>query len=309
MGSSFFLKETFDSLRRNWVMTIASVLTVFISMFILGAVLVIDDNLNQGATSLKNRVLIEVFIRDPDDGGTPDKVQALEAKIAGMPEVKSFIYISKDQALEEFKKKLGPDAEAILANLTTNPLPASYRIYVTNADLVDKVAERFFDDPTVQNTPGTHDGVSYAKETVRKMLGTINLVEKGMWVVTGIFSLAAILLISTTVRLSIFSRRREIEIMQLVGATRWFIRWPFVLEGFFTGCLGSLLAAASVWGLNWFVVNWVKSSNLEFIDPRVYHAWFQSGSWPLGIVPTLAIIGTVLGGAGSFAALRRYLHV
>jgi cell division transport system permease protein len=309
MGFRFFLGETLDSLRRNWVMTIASVLTVFISMAILGAVLVINENLDQGATSLKNRVLIEVFIRDAEEGGTPDKVKALADKIAAMPEVKSYTYISKDQALEEFKKKLGADAPAILNNLTTNPLPASYRIYVKNADQVDSVAGRFFNDPVVDNDPGTHNGVKYARETVRKMLGTINLVEKGMWVITAVFSVAAILLISTTVRLSIFSRRREIEIMQLVGATKWFIRWPFVLEGFFTGLLGSLLAAAGVWGLNWFVVNWVSSSNLEFIKPVVYGAWFQSGAWPVGLVPTLALIGAVLGAAGSAVALRRYLHV
>jgi cell division transport system permease protein len=309
MKFRFFLGETFESLRRNWVMTIASVLTVFISMAILGAVLVINENLDQGATSLKNRVLIEVFILDEDEGGTPEKVKALSDRIADMPEVKTFTYISKDQALEEFRKKLGADADAILNNLTTNPLPASYRIYVNDADQVDTVAARFFDDPVVDNDPGTHNGVRYAKETVRKMLGTINLVEKGMWVVTGVFSVAAVLLISTTVRLSIFSRRREIEIMQLVGATKWFIRWPFVLEGFFTGCLGSLLAAGAVWGLNWFVVNWVTNSNLEFIKPVIYGAWFQGGAWPLGMVPTLALLGAVLGAVGSAVALRRYLHV
>ena len=79
------------------------------------------------------------------------------------------------------------------------------------------------------------------------MLGTISLIEKGMWVTTGIFAVAAVLLICTTVRLSIFARRREVEIMHLVGATNWFIRWPFVLEGFFTGLSASLLAAAFVW--------------------------------------------------------------
>ena len=306
MRPSFFLAEAFESLRRNWVMTIASVLTVFISMSILGMVLVIDRNLDQGATSLKNRVLIEVFISDE---ATAEQVGQLEQKIAGMSEVKSFTYISKDQALKEFREKLGPDADQILNNLPTNPLPASYRIYVKKADQVDTVAKRFFDDPAVDNTPNTHDGVRYARETVRKMLGTINLIEKGMWVVTAIFAVAAVLLISTTVRLSIFARRREIEIMQLVGATNWFIRWPFVLEGFFTGCLGSLLAAGAVWGFNWFVSNWVNSSDLKFLDPAVYPAWLQSGSYPLGMVPTLALLGAVLGSVGSGLALRRYLRV
>ena len=101
------------------------------------------------------------------------------------------------------------------------------------------------------------------------MLGTISFVEKAMWAVTIVFSIAAVLLISTTVRLSIFARRREIEIMQLVGATRWFIRWPFILEGFFTGLVGSLLAAFTVWGLNFFVNDWIEKS-LDFLDPAAY---------------------------------------
>jgi len=225
---NFFLSEALSSLRRNWVMTVAAVLTVFISMAILGLVLVIDRNLNQGATSLKNRVMIEVFLKD---SATPEQVAALKSRIESMPEVKGApTYVSKDEALAEFKQRLGANAASILQNLSTNPLPASFRIYVKNPNEVDRVAARFFNDPIVDNTPGTHDGVRYAQQTVRRMLGTIDLVEKGMWVATIIFSAAAILLISTTVRLSIFARRREIEIMRLVGATNWFIRWPFVVR-------------------------------------------------------------------------------
>ena len=118
MRFSFFLSEALESLRRNWVMTLASILTVFISMGILGVVLVIDRNLDQGATSLKNRVLIEVFIRN---NATPEEIKTLEAKIVAIPEVKSHTYISKDQALEEFKKKLGEDADQILAQPADQP--------------------------------------------------------------------------------------------------------------------------------------------------------------------------------------------
>jgi cell division transport system permease protein len=303
---SFFLGEAFESLKRNWVMTIASIMTVFISMTILGVVLVTDRNLNQGATSLKNRVTIEVFIRND---ATPDEQNQLEARIKAMSEVKTYEFISKEQALKDFEERLGPKGKSILANLSTNPLPASFRIQVKDANQVDEVAARFFDDPVVDNEPGPTDGVKYAAKTVRKMLGTISLIEKAMWVVTTLFSIAAILLISTTVRLSIFARRREIEIMQLVGATNWFIRWPFVLEGFITGLLGSLIAAGAVWGTNWFLTNWITSSDVKFLSINTYPAWIQGGTWPLGLVPTLGIIGAVLGAVGSAVALRRYLRV
>ncbi len=301
MRLGFFLGEAFGSMRRNWVMAMAAVITVFISTAILGAVLVTRDNLNQGATSLKNRVMIEVFVKDdaPDE-----QVTALEQKIQGLAEVKSYKYISKDEALRRFRERFG---ERIVANLPINPLPASYEIQVKDADQVDAVAGKFFDDPAVDNDPGTHNGVKYAKETVRRMLGTISLVEKGMWVTTGIFAAAAVLLISTTVRLSIFARRREVEIMRLVGATNWFIRWPFVLEGFITGLIGAVLAAGFVWTCNWALSNWLKTSDINFLDLKVFSMFWQNGAWPLGLLPTLAILGALLGAVGSLVALRRYL--
>jgi cell division transport system permease protein len=303
MRFSFFLREALGSIRRNWVMTMAAVITVFISTAILGAVLVTDRNLDRGATSLKNRVTIEVFIKD--EAG-PEGQQALEQKIAAMPEVKSFTYISKDEALERFKERYG---ERIVQNLPINPLPASFEIQVNDADQVEVVAQRFFDDPNVDNDKGTTNGVQYAQATVRKMLGTINLVEKVMWVVTGVFGIAAVLLISTTVRLSIFARRREIEIMRLVGATNWFIRWPFVLEGFMTGLVGAVLAALAVWGSNWTIFNWIKSTDLDYLSIEIYPLWLQAGTWPLGMLFTLALLGTVLGAVGSIFAMRRYLRV
>jgi len=301
MRFSFFLAEAFGSMRRNWVMAMAAVITVFISTAILGAVLVTRDNLNQGATNLKNRVMIEVFIKD---AATPEQTQALERKIQGMNEVKSYKYISKEEALRRFRRRFG---ERIVANLPINPLPASYEIQVKDADRVDSVARQFFDDPTVDNDPGTHNGVKYARETVRKMLGTISLIEKGMWVTTGIFAAAAVLLISTTVRLSIFARRREVEIMRLVGATNWFIRWPFVLEGFITGLVGAMLAAAFVWVGNWGIAGWIETSQIDFLSLRVFRMWWQGGAWPLGLMPSLAILGAFLGAVGSLVALRRYL--
>ena len=179
MRLGFFLAEALGSMRRNWVMAMAAVITVFISTFILGAVLVTRDNLNQGATSLKNRVMIEVFIKDE---ATEEEKAALEQKIQAIPEVKSYKYISKDEALKRFRERFG---ERIVANLPINPLPASYEIQVNDANQVDAVAAKFFDDPAVDNDPGTHNGVKYARETVRKMLGTINLIGIGMWIATG----------------------------------------------------------------------------------------------------------------------------
>ena len=302
MRFGFFLNEAFGSLRRNWVMTMAAVITVFISTAILGMVLVTDRNLNEGATSLKNRVLIEVFVKDD---ATAEQLQAFEQRVNAMSEVKNVVFVSKEEALKRFRESFG---DRITANLPVNPLPASYEIYVKDADEVDTVAARFYDDPIVANSSGTKDGVQYAAKTVRRMLGTIDLIEKGMWVATGLFAVAAILLISTTVRLSIFARRREVEIMRLVGATNWFIRWPFVMEGFIAGLIGAILGALAVYVSNWALVNWIESSALDYLSLYKYPLWWQSTTWPLGLLPTLAVLGAALGAVGSSVALRRYLR-
>ncbi len=298
MRFSFFLAEAFGSMRRNWVMAMAAVITVFISTAILGAVLVTRDNLNQGATNLKNRVMIEVFIKD---NSPPDQVAALQHKIdvlKSQGQVKSYTYISKEQALAIFRKRFG---ERIVANLPINPLPASYQIQVQDTNNVDKVAALFFNDPTVDNDPGTHNGVKYAKETVRKMLSTISLIEKGMWVVTIVFAAAAVLLISTTVRLSIFARRREVEIMRLVGATNWFIRWPFMMEGVIEGFFGALVGIiVAVLVHSWFI------SKLEAAANNVR---LVGGSYMVGLSLILIVIGIVIGAVGSAFALRRYIEV
>jgi cell division transport system permease protein len=192
----------------------------------------------------------------------------------------------------------------------SNPLPAAYRIFVKDANQVDAVARQFFNDPAVDNSaPGKHDGVRYAQATVRRMLGTINLVTKGMWIGTALFAVAGVLLISSTVRLSIFARRNEIEIMRLVGATNWFIRWPFMLEGFMTGLVGSVFAAVAIWVVNLTIFNWIKSSAINFLKVEIYPMWFKGGWWPLGLLPTLVVMGALLGALGSAVAMRRYLRV
>jgi len=297
----FFLSEALGSLRRNWVMTMAAVITVFISTVILGGVLVLGENLNRGATSLENRVMIEVFIKDET---TPQQQQEFQQRVLAMPEVKEVKFVSKDEALRRFQETVG---SYVTKNLPTNPLPASFEVFVNDADQVDTVAARFYDDPIVDNTPGTQDGVQYAAKTVRRMLDTIDLVRWGMWAATIVFAVAAVLLISTTVRLSIFARRREVEIMRLVGATNWFIRWPFVIEGFITGLIGAILGALSVYVVNWAVADWLRNS-VDYLEAYVYPLWWQGEGWPLGLLPTLAVLGGVLGAVGGTVALRRYLR-
>ena len=184
-------------------------------------------------------------------------------------------------------------------------------MYVKDSDQVESVAQQFIGNPAVDDAtlrPGPHDSVVYAKKTVRRMLGIINLIEKGMWVATAVFGVAAILLISTTVRLSIFARRREIEIMRLVGATNWFIRWPFVLEGFMTG----LVVRCSPGPAS------TRSTGPSSSGSRARSSVTRGQDLPAVVperalaarlMPSLALLGAVLGSVGGGFALRRYLKV
>ncbi len=308
MEFNFFLREAASSLRRNWVITMAAILTVLISMLIFGVAMIFDRWLNQGATSLKDRVLITI---DISNKATPDQRDALRKLISANSEIRDVKFVSKEESLKRVEKTFGSDGPFIIESLTSNPLPDSYEVKVRDTNKVEEVAATFIGNPAVDDlvqNSGKHDSVRYARKAIRRMLGTLDLVEKVMWVAMVLFTIAAVLLISITVRLSIFARRREIEIMRLVGATNWFIRWPFVFEGFITGFVGSLLAGIMVWGGVVVLKNWVNST-IHFVSAKSYPAWFQSGGWPLGLLPTLMFIGAALGAIGGGAALRRYLKV
>ena len=291
-------------MRRNWVMAMAAVITVFISTAILGAVLVTRDNLNQGATSLKNRVMIEVFIKDT---ATPTQVAGARAQDHGpSPTSRATSTSPRSRRCDRFRKRFG---ERIVANLPINPLPASYQIQVKNADRVDEVAAQFFNDPTVDNDPGTHNGVKYAKETVRKMLGTISLIEKGMWVVTVHLRRrrgpphqhdgAALHLRAAPRGRDHAPRRRHQLVHPLAVRLRGLHHRPARRHPRRRSSCGSATGVSPTGSR----ARRSTSSACASIS-----VWWQGGTWPLGLMPTLAILGALLGALGSLVALRRHLR-
>ncbi len=290
---SFFFKEAFGSLRRNYFMTIAALVTVFLSIVVLGGVLVFVYTSDALLQEVEEKVEITVYlVADPDPDAT--EVKDMTAEITSWPEVKSVVYVSKVDALESLKADFKDNPE-ILENLTSNPLPASFEIALVDPQTVDEVAARFEGDPIV-------DEVRYGKEIADKLFAFTSQARNFMLIFIILLGIVAILLISNTIRLSIFARKREVEIMKLVGATNWFIRWPFVIEGVTVGFLGAAVAAAVVLALNAYLVEKIRQS-LPFM------------SVPLDAVPYVLVVlillavGVVIGAAGSGIGLRRFLKV
>jgi cell division transport system permease protein len=290
---SFFLKEAFGSLKRNYFMTIAALVTVFLSIVVLGGVLVFVYTTDALLKEVEEKVEITVYLKTDPDPSQAD-VEAMQTEIMSWPEVKSSVYVSKTDALERLKEDFKDNPE-ILENLTSNPLPASFEIALVDPQTVDVVAARFDGDPIV-------DEVRYGKEIADKLFAFTSQARNFMLIFIVLLGIVAILLISNTIRLSIFARKREVEIMKLVGATNWFIRWPFLIEGVTVGFFGALFAVVVVLVANSYLVGRIRDS-LPFM------------AVPLDAVPyvmvtiVLLAVGVVIGAAGSGIGLRRFLKV
>jgi cell division transport system permease protein len=290
---SFFLKEAFGSLKRNYFMTIAALVTVFLSIVVLGGVLVFVFTTDALLKEVEEKVEITVYLKTDPDPSQAD-VEAMQTEIMSWPEVKSSVYVSKTDALERLKEDFKDNPE-ILENLTSNPLPASFEIALVDPQTVDVVAARFDGDPIV-------DEVRYGKEIADKLFAFTSQARNFMLIFIVLLGIVAILLISNTIRLSIFARKREVEIMKLVGATNWFIRWPFLIEGVTVGFFGALFAVVVVLVANSYLVGRIRDS-LPFM------------AVPLDAVPyvmvtiVLLAVGVVIGAAGSGIGLRRFLKV
>ena len=222
-------------------MTIAALVTVFLSIVVLGGVLVFVYTTDALLKEVEQKVEITVYLKtDPDP--SQEEIDALQAEISSWTEVKSSVFITKQEALDRLKADFKDNPE-ILEGLTGNPLPASFEIALVDPKTVDSVAARFEGNSIV-------DEVRYGKEIADKLFTFTSQARNFLLGFIVLLGIVAVLLISNTIRLSIFARKREVEIMKLVGATNWFIRWPFIIEGVTVGLGGAILAAVVVLVLN-----------------------------------------------------------
>ncbi len=298
-------REAFHHFRRNWSTAFGAVVTIFLSLFIIGTFVLGSAMLSSIVGNVEDRVTIQAFLSD--DAEQSD-VDSLRSRIQGWDNVESVTYKSKDEALQEYKETMTNRnaADAVAALDGENPVPASLVIKLDDPQLVESVAERLIADSSFaavcDDPENVASSVQYGRETVERLFSVTNYIRIAALVLVALLAFVAFVFINNTIRLAITARRREIAIERLVGASNSFIRGPFIMEGILEALFGSILAIGTLHAGMSFLVPRLESS-LQFLSFEV----------PMNIVlqtyAGLLGIGLLLGLFGSSIAMRRFLRV
>ncbi len=290
----YVTRETATNLWRNRLMTVAAVLTVAVSLSLVGVSLLLRQGVAQATTQWQNGVNVLVFLdAQPAAPAAPTAQQlTIQQQLLQLPYVKSCIYRDQAYDLAEAKRLLDPSAASVLTAGTT---PASWRCVLSQPSEAQAVAKQFNRFPGVAQ-------VQYPQKQIRTMETVVHVLDAVFLVLAVILLLSAAVLILNTIRLAIFARRREVSVMKLVGATNWFIRIPFMFEGIVQGLAGALVAVL-VTVLLHVVLDHFAGHNATSLLYRM--------RTPAGDVAVTAVlvgmIGVVIGAAGSAIGIRRFL--
>ena len=288
----YYIKETFTSLKRNSLMTIASISTVALSILVLGMFLVMVLNVNNIASHLENQVQITVYMKDQVRA---TQLQQMEKVLKSSKGVVDVTAVSKQQALAEFKKRLGDQQRLLDALGEDNPFPASFEVQVDQPERIAKLV------PQIEKMPGV-ETARFGQEAVKNLFRLTRILRLGGLLLIFLLAVATLFIISNTIRITVFARRREVNIMKYVGATDSFIRCPFILEGMLMGFTGALLAALALNQLYLAAQERIYGM-LAFFPLLPY--WPMMGILGAGLV----LVGTLIGALGSMLSLQRFLKV
>ena len=286
----FFVREAFKNLRLNLLMSVTAITTTAICILILGTAMMINAHVEGVVRKVEQDVAITAFF--PEDT-TEEKIEEVRSSVEGYPEVKESTYVSKEEALRRFEEIMA-DQPDIVEGIGSDVLPASIEIQLKSSQDSEAVAEKLRNEGFTE--------LSYPQQTVENINQFTNYVIWGLRGATIVFFVASVLLIFNTIRLSIFARRKEIEIMKLVGATDDFVRTPFVFEGLAQGLIGAGFAALLVVWANALFVDWAHEV-LPFIPIS------SSAVNTLAILLVLISVGVIIGIVGSYLSVRRFLKV
>ena len=296
------IREGFKNVGRNGWMTFASMSSIAVSLFILGVFMLLTMNINKLADQLDSQVQINVYLQTDT---TETKAEEIERQIKRIPEVKTVTFVSKAEGLERFRDSMGEEGRAALDGYDeeNNPLPDSFEVEAFDPQQISYIAKQI-EAINLTDPEKAIERVKYGKDTIEKLFSITNAVRNiGIVIVLGL-TVMAMFLISTTIKMTIIARRREISIMKLVGATNSFIRWPFFIEGAVIGFFGSLLSAAILmFGYSQLVESTSATIGLYMIQFATMDEVFSS------VGGAIVGLGTLLGIFGSTISVRRYLRV
>lgn len=288
----YFIQEVFHSLRRNNWMTFASIGTVAVSLFVLGVFLILVLNMNRLAGMLESQVQISVYL---EDHLTDREKRQIGYDIESLQGIDSVTYVDRETAKERLKERLGDQKYLLDALSEDNPMPDAFEVTVTTPSVVESAAG------AIAAMQGVEEA-KYGQDVVEHLFDITRLMRIFGFVLMGLLGGATLFIISNTIRLTVFARRKEIAIMKYVGATDWFIRWPFLLEGIVLGCIGGFIAAVAL--RNFYAAMAAKIYSTLAFFPLM-------PQYPFMNYVTLAILlaGIVIGAIGSVISLKRFLRV
>jgi cell division transport system permease protein len=298
MRLGFFLREATRSLGRNAVPSFAAMASVLVTVLVLGVFIPIVQATTGAANEVRQKVLVDVYLKS---NATQGDIERLGTRLReDTPYVGSVSFVSKEQAYQQEKKR-NPEAYELLGS---NPLPDTYRVTPDQPGNVEKLRDALA--PTAANGQRAAidpaiDEVKNRRDDTQKILTATRVVKLSMGVLAVLLVLASILLIANTIRLSLFARRREVEVMKLVGATDWFIRWPFIIEGIVMGALGGVLA-----------ILLLVVGKIAFLDPLAQDFALIASPDTINfgaLIAILLVASVVVAAAGSGLSLRRFLRV
>jgi len=291
-GFFYIIAETFKGLYRNRWMCITSTGVVMVTLLMLGLFMLVNLNISHITETVKEQVEIVLYIDDNADQETLDELGQKLSMHSGIAEVR---YVSSDEHMGRLHRQLGEILEGYDSGLD-NPLLASYEIRTNRPEAVVAMAEEFESYPGVSN-------VFYGQGYVENLFAVTGVIQMvGLALMAGL-SVTAVFLISHTIKLTVMMRKREISIMKYVGATNWFIRWPYVLEGLLMGFVGAVLPLVGLYYIYEFSAEWVEVNNLVFLTLLPVQQIITE------LAKYLVPLGTGLGILGSIFSMGRFLRV
>jgi cell division transport system permease protein len=292
----YIARETGKNLLRNISLTAASMVTVAVSLSLVGSALLLRQGVQNATARWEGGIEFIIFVNPEAD---PAQEEAIRDALDSSPAVADWVYVNKQEAYEEFVELFSRMPEMVEA-VSPEILPPSFRVVPIDpdADAIRALGTQF------ENRPGVYR-VVFAFEAVQTLQQLSRLMSFAILFVAGFLLLASGLLILNTIRMAMFARRREIEVMKLVGATNWFIRIPFMLEGLIQGIVGAAIAVGSVVVLNNFFESWLQNTD----SFQVLQGFVVSGSELLGTSLFIFGVGMLVGAIGSGVAVSRFLDV
>ncbi len=291
----FFIREGFRSLKRNSTMSAAAITSVIAALLVIGIFFIIVINIDYAATKLESQIEMMVYL---EDGLSENIIDTMETEIRSINGVKSVEFISKDTALNNLEKNWGENSYLLEGLEGDNPLPDAFLITLSDPSDASGVALSVSSISNIEK-------VVYGKEELANLLNATYVMRMSSVVIILILLFISIFIIANTIKLTLYARRREIGIMKYVGATDWFVRMPFIIEGIVVGMIGAVVSTVILGAGYYYCSDLVKNQMIGFMSISL----IPFNQIIVSMVILLIIVGVVIGAVGSLISVRKFIKV